>query len=67
MSMARTVVVFVLMAGVGIALAAWGPEADLGYVGASIGLLGGAMVGAALAFLLFDLGGGSGRGTHAGT
>jgi len=67
MSLARTVMVFVSLAGVGIALAAWGPVADLGYAGASIGLLGGAMVGAALAFLMFELGGGSGRVTHAGT
>jgi hypothetical protein len=66
MSLARTVVVFVSLAGVGIALAAWGPVADLGYAGASIGLFGGALIGAAIAFLMSELGGG-GRGTHAGT
>jgi hypothetical protein len=52
MSLARTVVVFVFLAGVGIALAAWGPVADRGYAGASVGLLGGTMVGAALAFIV---------------
>jgi hypothetical protein len=68
MSLTRTLVVFVTLAGIGIALAAWGPVADLGYAGASIGLLGGAIAGAALAFLMSELGGGSsGSGTHAGT
>jgi len=41
MSLAQTVMVFVLLAGAGITLAAWGPVEDLGYAGASIGLLGG--------------------------
>jgi hypothetical protein len=56
MSMARTVIVSVLLAGAGIALAAWGPATGLGYTGASIGLLGGALVGAALALLMGELG-----------
>jgi len=55
MSMARTVIVSVLLAGAGIALAAWGPVTDLGATGASIGLLGGALVGAALALLMSEL------------
>jgi hypothetical protein len=66
MSLTRTLVVFITLAGIGIALAAWGPVADLGYAGASIGLLGGAMIGAAIALLMSELGGGS-SGTHAGT
>jgi hypothetical protein len=56
MSMARTVIVSVLLAGAGIALAAWGPVTELGYTGTSIGLLGGALVGAALALLMSELG-----------
>jgi hypothetical protein len=56
MNMARTVIVSVLLAGAGMALAAWGPVAGLGYTGASIGLLGGALVGAALALLMSELG-----------
>jgi hypothetical protein len=48
--------VSVLLAGAGIALAAWGPATGLGYTGASIGLLGGALVGAALALLMGELG-----------
>jgi hypothetical protein len=56
MSLARTVMTFVLLAGGGIALATWGPVEDLGYAGASIGLLGGALVGAALALLMSELG-----------
>jgi len=36
MSLTRTLVVFVTLAGIGIALAAWGPVADLGYAGASM-------------------------------
>ena len=56
MSMARTVIVSVLLAGAGIALAAWGPVTEFGVTGASIGLLGGALVGAALALLVSELG-----------
>ena len=56
MSMARTVIMSVLLAGAGIALAAWAPVAELGYTGASIGLVGGALVGAALALLMSELG-----------
>jgi hypothetical protein len=56
MSMARTVIVSVLLAGAGIALAAWGPATEPGYTGASIGLLGGALVGAALALLMGEPG-----------
>jgi hypothetical protein len=56
MRLARTVIVSVLLAGAGIALAAWGPVTDLGYTGASVGLLGGALVGAALALLMSELG-----------
>jgi hypothetical protein len=56
MSMARTVIVSVLLAGAGIGLAAWGPVTELGYTGAPIDLLGGALVGAALALLMGELG-----------
>lgn len=64
MSLARTVIVSILLGGAGIALAAGGPVTELGYTGASIGLLGGALVGAALALLMSELGGG-GRATRA--
>jgi hypothetical protein len=57
MSMARTVIVSVLLAGAGIALTGWGPVTELGYMGASIGLLSGALLGAALALLMSELGG----------
>jgi hypothetical protein len=56
MGKVRTVIVSVLLAGAGIALAAWAPVTDLGYTGASSGLLGGALVGAALALLVSEAG-----------
>ena len=56
MSMARTLIVSVLLAVAETALAAWAPVTELGYTGASIGLLGGALVGAALALLMSELG-----------
>jgi Na+-driven multidrug efflux pump len=56
MGRAGTVIVSVLLTGVGIALAAWAPVTDLGNTGASIGLLGGALVGAAIALLVSELG-----------
>ena len=64
MSVARTVIVSVLLTGAGIALAAWAPVTEAGYTGVSIGLLGGALVGAALALLMSSWARG-GSATHA--